>query len=90
MFLNVAIGVIALGIAVMIGFIVVSSVKTAVGPTQSQLYVNASNGTTDAGYVALNNTLNSAQSTTFSGFSLLVVGVIIAAAFGLIAIFGKR
>jgi hypothetical protein len=97
MFMEIAIGAIGIGVVLMVGYIVVSQVKTAL-PTP---YVtNPCYNMEDAGDCAgLDNTsatipdsgyatgVSSTQLTVFAGFGLLAVGVIVLAAFGLINVF---
>lgn len=71
MFMQIAIGAIGIGIVLMVGYLVIAQVKSAL-PT-------VDNNTT----TALNNT----QATVFAGFGLIAVGIIVLAAFGLINIF---
>jgi len=69
--MEVAVAAIGIGVVVMVGYIVVSQVRDALTTTDS----------------ATNTSLNSAKTTIFSGFSLIVVGVIVLAAFGLVQVF---
>jgi len=73
MFMEIAIGAIGIGIVLMVGYIVIAQVRTAL-PTDG---VNES--VTDG--------LTSTQTTVFAGFGLIAVGIIVLAAFGLINIF---
>jgi len=73
MFMQVAIGAIGIGIVLMVGYLVVAQVRAAL-PTEGL------NETVTDG-------MDSAQSTVFSGFALVAVGVIVLAAFGLITVF---
>ena len=72
MFMEIAIGAIGIGIVLMVGYIVIAQVRTA-------LPDNGDNNVTDG--------LNSTQTTVFAGFGLIAVGIIVLAAFGLINIF---
>lgn len=119
MFMEVAIGAIGIGIVLMVGYVIVSQVKTALPSTVQMQIVNPCygkllNDTTycnastisDATYgtitgpltdnssalitVTNNNVgtgLSSTMVTVFAGFSLIAVGIIVLAAFGLINIF---
>jgi hypothetical protein len=71
--MQVAIGAIGIGIVLMVGYLVVAQVRAAL-PTEGL------NETVTDG-------MDSAQSTVFSGFALVAVGVIVLAAFGLITVF---
>ena len=75
MFMSIAVTAIGIGIVVMIGYLVVAEVRSSLGTTATSLNI-----TTD---------LNNAQTTVFSGFRLVAIGVIVLAAFGLIAVFSK-
>ena len=72
MFMEIAIGAIGIGIVLMVGYIVIAQVKTAL-PTSAD-------GNVTAGIAAT-------QQTVFAGFGLIAVGIIVLAAFGLINIF---
>lgn len=76
MFMQIAIGAIGIGVVLMVGYLVIAQVRAAL-PTSSDAAVQ---GNVTAG-------LNSTQSTVFAGFSLIAVGIIVLAAFGLINIF---
>ena len=100
MFMEIAIGAIGIGIVLMVGYVVVSQVKQAL-PTASMTTSNPCYGintTANAACSASNNfsaTMGSNASngilgimtTTFAGFGLIAVGIIVLAAFGLINIF---
>ena len=75
-FMAIAIAVIGVAVAIMIGYLVVGQVQSLM-PTGA------------AGTAVANASLaaNTAQTTVFAGFSLVAVGIIVMAAFGLIAIF---
>ena len=73
MFMQIAIGAIGIGVVLMVGYLVVAQVKTAL-PTDA-LDAEASEG------------INDAQTTVYAGFALIAVGIIVLAAFGLISIF---
>lgn len=72
MFMQIAIGAIGIGVVLMVGYIVIAQVKTAL-PDQEDGNVTE----------ALENT----QRTVFAGFGLIAVGIIVLAAFGLINVF---
>ena len=71
MFMQVAIGAIGIGIVLMVGYLVIAQVKSALPVVD--------NDTTAA--------LDSTQATVFAGFGLIAVGIIVLAAFGLINVF---
>lgn len=75
MFLQIAVAAIGIGIVVMIGYLVTAETRNALGTTASELNIS--------------DDLNDAQETVFSGFRLVAVGVIVLAAFGLIAVFSR-
>lgn len=87
MFMQVAIGAIGIGVILMVGYLVVSQVRTAL-PTD--LTYQEWNGTdmvdVNAG-TDIAEGLTSTQATVFAGFGLIAVGIIVLAAFGLINIF---
>jgi hypothetical protein len=72
-FVEVAIGAIAVGVVIMVGYLVIANVKTAL-PTSS-----LDNATKDG--------IDQAQTTVYAGFGLIAVGIIVLAAFGLISVF---
>lgn len=72
-FVEVAIGAIAVGVVVMVGYLVISNVSTAL-PTESL------DNATKAG-------IASTKTTVYAGFGLVAVGIIVLAAFGLISVF---
>ena len=72
MFMQIAIGAIGIGVVLMVGYIVIAEVRTAL-PTSTD-------GNVTAG-------LDSTQATVFAGFGLIAVGIIVLAAFGLINVF---
>ena len=71
--MQIAIGAIGIGVVLMVGYLVVAQVKTAL-PT-SDLDTDTQTG------------INNAQTTVYAGFALIAVGIIVLAAFGLISIF---
>lgn len=73
MFMQIAVGAIGIGIVLMVGYLVIAQVREAL-PDDS-----LDSNTTDA--------MDATQSTVFAGFSLVAVGIIVLAAFGLIKIF---
>lgn len=73
MFMQIAIGAIGIGVVLMVGYLVIAQVRAAL-PTAS-----LDNETIDG--------MDSTQATVFAGFSLVAVGIIVLAAFGLINIF---
>jgi len=72
MFMEIAIGAIGIGVVLMVGYIVIAQVRTALPDDDNE---NVTDG------------LNSTQTTVFAGFGLIAVGIIVLAAFGLINIF---
>lgn len=75
MFLQIAVTAIGIGIVVMIGYLVVAQTRSALDTTATELNITSD--------------LDSAQDTVFSGFSLAALGVIVIAAFGLVAVFQR-
>lgn len=73
MFMQIAIGAIGIGVVLMVGYLVVAQVKSA-------LPVASLDSAAETG-------INNAQTTVFAGFALIAVGIIVLAAFGLISIF---
>ena len=73
MFMQIAIGAIGIGVVLMVGYLVIAQVRAALPTT-------ALDNNTIAG-------MDSTQATVFAGFSLVAVGIIVLAAFGLINIF---
>lgn len=71
MFLQVAVTAIGIGVVVMVGYVVVQEVRDALTVSDT----------------ATNDSINDAKDTVFSGFSLIVIGIIVLAAFGLVSIF---
>lgn len=69
--MEIAIGAIGIGIVLMVGYLVVAQVRTAL-PIVDENVTAA---------------LNSTQATVFAGFGLIAVGIIVLAAFGLINVF---
>jgi len=77
-FMDVAVGAIGIGVVVMVGYLVVSQVQGAL-PTPT-----FPNGSTDQDTL---DDIQSAKTTVYAGFALVVVGIIVLAAFGLISVF---
>lgn len=73
MFMQIAIGAIGIGVVLMVGYLVIAQVRAAL-PTAS-----LDNATVTG--------MDDTQATVFAGFSLVAVGIIVLAAFGLINIF---
>jgi len=71
--MKVAIGAIGIGVALMVGYLVIAQVRSSLPTT-----INDTNLTTS---------MNNSQATIFAGFGLLAVGIIVLSAFGLINIF---
>ena len=72
MFMQIAIGAIGIGVVLMVGYLVIAQVRSALPAT--------TDGNVTAG-------LASTQATVFAGFGLIAVGIIVLAAFVLINIF---
>ena len=70
-FMDIAIGAIGIGIVLMVGYLVVAQVRTAMPETDENVTAG----------------LTSTQNTVFAGFGLIAVGIIVLAAFGLINVF---
>ena len=77
-FMEIAIAAIGIGVVLMVGYLVIAQVKSAI-PTPT-----LANGSTDTEAV---QGIQDAQTTVFAGFALVAVGIIVLAAFGLISIF---
>lgn len=96
MFLQVAVGAIGIGVVLMVGYLVINQVKSALptpqvanpclglGTPECAGLDNTSTLIDDAGYVT---GTASTQATVFAGFGLVAVGIIVLAAFALINIF---
>ena len=100
MFLDIAIAAIGIGVVVMVGYLIVYNVKTALpSPTVTNpCYGLPLNGTctggdntstiiADPGFASTSSGIANAQTTVFAGFALVAVGIIVLAAFGLISVF---
>lgn len=99
MFMEIAIGAIGIGIVLMVGYIVIAQVRTALPTPQVTNPCLGENASLpgdcfgedvtsaeidDAGFV---DGTSATQATVFAGFGLIAVGIIVLAAFGLINIF---
>ena len=78
LFMEIAIAAIGIGVVLMVGYLVIAQVKSAI-PTPT-----LANGSDDTEALA---GIANAQTTVFAGFALVAVGIIVLAAFGLISIF---
>jgi len=79
MFMQIAIGAVGIGIVLMVGYLIIAQVKSALTNSTTGLSVNETKNITDA--------MRQTQNTIFAGFALMAVGIIVLAAFGLINIF---
>ena len=70
---GMVVGIIAVGIALMIGYLVVYKVTDALPLTSADADTN--------------NSISSAKTTVYAGFGLVGVGIIVLAAFSLIQVF---
>lgn len=87
MFMEVAIGAIGIGVVLMVGYIVVSQVRSAL-PTSVEYQVwNGSENVMVSAGTNISTAQSAVQTTVFAGFGLIAVGIIVLAAFGLITIF---
>ena len=96
--MQIAIGAIGIGIVLMVGYLVVAQVRTALPDVQVANECLGQVGT-DPACAGQDNTstfvtdqtvtdgMDSTQATIFAGFGLIAVGIIVLAAFGLINIF---
>ena len=86
MFMEIAIGAIGIGVVLMVGYLVIAQVRSAL---PSSVSYNIWNGTAFVPTVDAKVTegMASTQATVFAGFSLIAVGIIVLAAFGLISVF---
>ena len=73
MFMQIAVGAIGIGIVIMVGYLVIAQVKSALSASAPD--------------AATNTSIASTQTTVYAGFALIAVGIIVLAAFGLIQIF---
>ena len=71
-FMAVALGAISIAVAVMIGYIVIAQVKATL-PADADANITAA--------------MEASQTTIFAGFSLIAVGILVLAAFGLVNVF---
>jgi hypothetical protein len=97
MFMEIAIGAIGIGIVLMVGYLVIAQVKSAL-PTSYMtnpcynlnLSGSCSGGDNTSATIvdtSVGTGLSSTQATVFAGFGLIAVGIIVLAAFGLINVF---
>jgi hypothetical protein len=95
MFMQIAIGAIGIGIVLMVGYLVIAQVRTALpttltanpcygGEVVGECVDNTSQYVEDT---TVSDGMDSTQATVFAGFGLVAVGIIVLAAFGLINIF---
>lgn len=71
--MQIAIGAIGIGVVLMVGYLVIAQVKSALV-----------NSTTDN---LTKTKMAETQTTVFAGFGLIAVGIIVLAAYGLISVF---
>ena len=89
-FMQVAITAIGIGIVVMVGYLVIAQVRSSLPLSNlSVAYTNSSGATFyDTTQIStVNSSLGNAQTTIFAGFSLVAIGIIVLAAFGMISVF---
>lgn len=104
MFIQVAIAAIGIGIAVMIGYMILAETRNSLPDVQitnpcldtpnnnSTAYPDCfgqDNTSATISNEAYTSGLSSTQDVAFSGLSLVALGVIVIAAFGLVAVFNK-
>ncbi len=77
-FMQIALGAVAIGILLVIGYVVIANARGAM-PAET-----ATNGVAN-----VTAALDASQTTVFAGFALIAVGIIVMAAFGIISIWGK-
>jgi len=87
MFMQVAIGAIGIGVVLMVGYLVVSQVRTALPTSLTYQEWNGTHMVDVDASTDISTGLGSTQATVFAGFGLIAVGIIVLAAFGLINIF---
>jgi hypothetical protein len=87
MFMEIAIGAIGIGVVLMVGYLVVSQVRTALPTSLQYQEWNGTDMVMIDATTDINTGLSSTQATVFAGFGLVAVGIIVLAAFGLINIF---
>ena len=80
MFMQIAIGAIGIGVVLMVGYLVIAQVRTAL-PT------DGGENSTGGNMTLVTDGMDNTQQTVFAGFGLIAVGIIVLAAFGLINIF---
>ena len=95
--MEIAIAAIGIGVVLMVGYLVISQVKSALPTPQvdNPCYgLNASGAClgSDNTSLLIDDSavvagIDNAQTTVFAGFALIAVGIIVLAAFGLISIF---
>jgi len=76
--MGVAIGAIGIGVALMIGYLVIAQIQS-VAPTQGTM--------TNATYGNLTTSMDASRNVVFAGFALVAVLVIVIAAFGIVSVF---
>lgn len=94
-FMQIALSAIGIGIVVMVGYLVIAQVRSALpvanfneATYNSTIHVGGVSSANFTGYTnAVNTSLNNTQTTVFAGFALVAVGIIVLAAFGMISIF---
>ena len=72
-FAEIAVGAIGIAVTVMVGYLVVAQVASALNDSTRDTLAKTG--------------MQSAQSTVYAGFSLIAVGIIVLAAYGLISVF---
>jgi hypothetical protein len=87
MFMEIAIGAIGIGVVLMVGYLVISQVRTALPTSLTYQKWNGTHLITVSAQSDLAQGLGSTQATVFAGFALVAVGIIVLAAFGLINVF---
>ena len=85
-FMAIAIGAVAVGVILMVGYLLVAQVRTAM-PTGTYTDWNGTDVVQTDFNASFKTSADGVQATAFAGFGLLAVGIIVLAAFGLIAIF---
>lgn len=87
MFMQIAIGAIGIGIVLMVGYLIVSQVRTSLPTSVTYQEWNGTHMVDVDASTDIASGLGSTQATVFAGFGLIAVGIIVLAAFGLISIF---
>ena len=85
-FMAIAIGAVAVGVILMVGYLLVAQVKDAM-PTGTYVDWNGTDVVQTNFSGAYKTSMDGNQATIFAGFGLLAVGIIVLSAFGLISIF---